>query len=51
MARIGVEAEEAWKKKKLGGALLMDVKGAFSTTNMEVLTEKMTRLKVQEDLV
>ena len=51
VARMVVEAEEAWKKKQLAGALLMDVKGAFPTTNVKALTDKMRHLEVQEDLV
>ena len=46
-----VYTEEEWKRKKVVGALFMDVKGAFPTTNAQVLAEKLRRYNVPEHIV
>lgn len=39
VARLITSAESSWSKGKMAGALFMDVKGAFPTTNAAVLTK------------
>ena len=46
-----VYAEEAWKKKKVVGALFMDVKGAFPTTNFRALASKLKCYKVPQHII
>ena len=43
--------QQAWKKKRVAGALFMDVKSAFNNVNMTVLGKQMEELGVEADLI
>jgi hypothetical protein len=44
-------AEEAWEKKRIVAALMMDVKGAFPTVNRVCLLHKIRLAQIDENLV
>ena len=50
-ATLIVQVEEAWKKKEVAGALMMDIKEAFPTVNRRCLVNKMRRMEVDENWV
>jgi len=43
--------QQAWKRKKVAGALLMDVQSAFNNTSKRLLAARMEALGVEADLV
>jgi ribonuclease HI len=43
--------QKAWDSKRLAGALLMDVKGAFDHVDCEKLVRRMRTLRLDEDLI
>jgi len=43
--------QQAWKKKRVAGALFMDVKSAFNNINKTVLGKRMEELGVEADLI
>ena len=43
--------QQAWKEKKVAGALLMDVKSAFNNVSRPVLSRRLTDLGIEPDLV
>ena len=51
VARLIVTVEEAWRNNLVVGALFMDVKGAFPTTNVHVLAAKLRHYQVPENMV
>lgn len=51
VARLIVTVEEAWKKNLVVGALFMDIKGAFPTTNVDVLVAKLRHYQVPENMI
>lgn len=51
VARLMVYVEEEWKKKKVVGALFMDVKGAFPATNTHALAAKLVKYGVPDHIV
>jgi hypothetical protein len=43
--------EQAWKKKKVAGVLLMDVKAAFNNVSRGLLVKRMPELEIEADLI
>jgi len=43
--------EEAWKRKKLAGALFLDVQGAFDYVARKQLLKRMIELGILENMI
>jgi hypothetical protein len=51
MSVLVTAVEEAWEKKRIMAALMMDIKGAFPTINHACLLHKMRLAQIDENLV
>ena len=45
------QVHEIWENKKIAGALLIDVKGAFNHVSQAKLAQRMSELGIENDLI
>ena len=51
VTKLIATVEQAWKNKKIAGALFLDIKGAFPNVIRQQLVKRLIELKIPGDII